>query len=374
MDQYMKAKKLKKLDLNHIYTGDCLDVLSSMPSESIDCCVTSPPYYGLRDYEVEPSIWGGDPECAHKWGKVVRKGTSGGKKSKKVQIKGKENFQIVAGHEQNYCAKCGAWRGALGLEPSPEMYIDHLCSIIMELHRVLKKTGTLWLNIGDSYAGSNIVGRTDIDEKFAFAKGSSLEGKTQSFDWGYLKPKNLCFIPTRVAIELQKRGWCVRNDIIWHRPNQMPAPVKDRCILSHEHFFLLSKSRKYYFDYKAIQEPYEDKANKTVEMKSKRDVWSINTVANPEGHFAMFPPDLIEPCILAGCPKDGVCLDIFCGAGTVPIVCNVLDRNWIGIERSPDNVQLIKDRLASKKYGLKTISKPIDGGLLSLDLSDIRVE
>jgi site-specific DNA-methyltransferase (adenine-specific) len=363
------------VDTNKILQGNALEILKEFPSQSVNCCVTSPPYYALRDYEGSMFVWDGNKDCEHEFKSFSRKGQSGGVKSKKVKIKEKENFQKFDDTNQEFCEKCGAWNGRLGLEPSPEMYINHIVQIMMEVNRILTKDGTLWLNLGDSYAGSQTVGRVGpegIDPKFMYAKGTSLDGKIMQFDWGYLKPKDLCMIPARIAIELQKKGWWLRNDIIWHKENSMPEPAQDRCSRSHEYIFLLTKNKKYYYDIDLIKEPIKSKLISSL-TRNKRTVWSINTTPSTEKHFAMFPPNLVIPCILTGCPEGGIVLDPFMGTGTVALVCNDLKRKWIGIEQSSENVELMSDRLAGKKYGLKTLKEPDKGGILNISKKDIRI-
>ena len=268
-----------------IMTGDCLEAMRSMAGNSVDCCVTSPPYWGLRDYGVE---------------------------------------------------------GQLGLESTPEEYVARMVEVFREVRRVLKPQGTLWLNLGDCYG-----------------KGKQLVG-----------------IPWRVAFALQADGWYLRQDIIWHKPNPMPESVRDRCTKAHEYIFLLAKSEKYFFDSGSIRETATSEKGKGVtgrgknasaravgcngrqpqqdhsgwmggdgKTRNRRSVWTVTPKPFNGAHFATFPTDLIEPCILAGCPQNGVVLDPFFGTGTAGLVAQKHARKWLGIELNPDYVTIAQNRL-----------------------------
>lgn len=304
--------------------GNCLDVLPTLEDESIDCCITSPPYWGLRDYGVE---------------------------------------------------------GQLGMETTYQEYVDNLLTIFSEVRRVLKPKGTLWLNLGDSYSGS---------AKGLLADGTQTAGKKQATDKGSctgnfkkavtdLKPKDLIGIPWRVAFALQNAGWYLRQDIIWYKPNVMPESVTDRCTKSHEYIFLLSKSSKYYFDHEAIQEPCltqkrgREKNNGesavdtkkrgfgshcgTKELRSRRSVWTVQTRPYVEAHFATFPVDLIEPCVLAGCPKGGVVLDPFLGSGTTALAARLNERSCVGIELNPKYLKIALKRV--ERGGRNSVNKKL---------------
>ncbi len=311
-----------------IIVGDAIDVLRQMETESVDCCVTSPPYYNLRDYGVE---------------------------------------------------------GQIGLETTPEEYISKLVDVFREVRRVLKNSGTLWLNIGDSYAGSG-KGKNDIRTDNKGNKGSKVNSSLQgNFRSAEIKPKDLIGIPWLLAFALRADGWYLRQDIIWHKPNCMPESVRDRCTRSHEYIFLLSKSRKYYYDSEAIQEnavtsdrnpprgsegtmfpnkgrrKQDDLGNRRYTgfneryfaqdaplKRNKRDVWSVSTCGYKGAHFAVFPEKLIEPCVLAGCPIGGTILDPFCGSGTVGVVAAKSERNFIGIELNPQYAEIAKKRAKEK--------------------------
>jgi DNA modification methylase len=324
--------------------GDCIEVLRGLEDESVQCVVTSPPYYGLRDYGVE---------------------------------------------------------GQMGLEKSPEEYVEKMVGVFREIRRVLRNDGVLWLNLGDSYAGS---GRgNNPNGKQGTNHGTLFDPDNSGYVPSGLKPKDLIGIPWRVAFALQADGWWLRSDIIWHKPNPMPESVKDRPTKSHEYVFLLSKSQKYYYDYLAILEPQQSdsierlkrgwngngdrgypngpqnhlqnymgkvdidtipkvRGYKTKEQidnpqhhgqdviselpgRNKRDVWTINTQSYPDAHFATYPEKLVEPCIKAGTKAGDVVLDPFCGSGTTGKVAVKLGRDFIGIELNPEYIELAKKRI-----------------------------
>lgn len=296
-----------------ILTGDCRELLRDLPDESVHCCVTSPPYFGLRDY-------GND--------------------------------------------------GQIGLEATPEAFVAEMVAVFREVSRVLRTDGTLWLNLGDSYAGGG--------------RGGGAEGCKQKTNIGSLlgpkkppvglKPKDLIGVPWRVAFALQADGWFLRQDIIWHKPNPMPESVTDRCTKSHEYLFLLTKSPRYYYDSAAIKENaiHEGRVVKAsgatakntgkgdfgrtsvdftahdtvVTDRNKRSVWTVATQPYADAHFATFPPDLIIDCVKAGCPAGGTVLDPFGGAGTTALVADRLGRDAILLELNPAYAEMARDRLA----------------------------
>jgi len=327
------------MELNKIICGDALEVLKTFPDECIDTCVTSPPYYGLRNYgEGTIKIWGGNPDCQHEWLNTPPRRRRHPEDVKNLNSKQATNCGANCElPTQNICAKCGAWRGQLGLEPTPEMYVEHLVEIFREVRRVLKKTGTLWLNMGDSYNGSGGAGGD-------YNKGGLKEGqpKYPGRCVSNLKPKDLVGIPWIVALALRTDGWYLRQDIIWVKPSPMPESVKDRPTKAHEYIFLLSKSEKYFYDADAIRERTGNESdwkkyiqsfgsNKGADSdrlgkgyrkhsvplthplgRNKRSVWFIATEPFPEAHFATFPKALVEPCIKAGTSEKGNCPK--CGA------------------------------------------------------------
>lgn len=334
-------------DTDNILCGDARTLLHTLPARSVQCCVTSPPYWGLRDYGVA---------------------------------------------------------GQIGLETSPSAYVAALMRVFEEVRRILRDDGTLWLNLGDSYIGyhgnKNTSGPAPSDKP---GYRENMRETTVGADG--LKNKNLAGIPWRVALALQASGWILRSDIIWHKPNPMPESVKDRPTRAHEYLFLLSKRAKYYYDSAAIREPAAAFVNgqwqgqqslsfaRTVQeperpgknmpnhrpergvkhrtvregvdtrgggqgsgtmsfpldSRNKRSVWTIPTRPFSEAHFATFPPDLIRPCILAGCPAGGSVLDPFFGSGTVGQVCVEEGRRFIGIEVNPDYVAMAETRIAAAR-------------------------
>lgn len=348
LGQPFRARRLFFL----ILIGDCIESMRGLPEKSVNCCVTSPPYFGLRDYGVE---------------------------------------------------------GQIGLEATPDEFVAKMVEVFREVRRVLRDDGTLWLNLGDSYATT----RKNRTEAQATAKTGLGGGtKTQcavlrqaSKVTSGLKNKDLIGIPWRVAFALQADGWYLRQDIIWHKPNPMPESVRDRCTKAHEYIFLLSKSSKYYFDHKAMQEPcvkgaagsefhagktgehqlgrasrkprtagnkshkyvsayanseteeHRTKAGLMVvadvpwETRNRRDVWTVASQPFKEAHFATFPPALIEPCVLAGCPAGGKVIDPFGGAGTTDLVARRNSRDAIICELNPVYAAMAEDRIRTE-FGL----------------------
>ncbi len=292
--------------------GDCITEMKTLPDQSVHTCVTSPPYFGLRDY-----------------------GT----------------------------------KGQIGLEATPEAFVSRLVEVFREVRRVLRDDGTLWLNLGDSYANGGRKYRAP-DKKARSAREMSVRPTDGA------KPKDLLGVPWRVAFALQADGWYLRQDIIWHKPNPMPESVTDRCTKAHEYLFLLSKSPKYYFDSVAIKEESVDPAGSAARYKgafgdaknehflasdqvhtrsigmrefdgkrNRRSVWTVTTKPYAGAHFATFPPDLIEPCILAGCPVGGTVLDPFGGSGTTAGVALKHGRRALLCEVNPDYGKLMPSRI-----------------------------
>ena len=311
-----------------IIQGDCIEGMRTLADESVHCVVTSPPYYGLRDYGVD---------------------------------------------------------GQIGLEESPDAYVAKMVDVFREVHRILRSDGTLWLNLGDSYTGSgkgrNADGSANVDpsSKQATSHGTII-GTLHKLTADGLKPKDLMGIPWRVAFALQADGWYLRQDIIWHKPNPMPESVTDRCTKAHEYIFLLSKSERYYYDNEAVREPVSQSSLKRAEYKwdcdrpstknasmggdgihvekmgtrfvnpegrNRRSVWTVATKPYAEAHFAVYPTKLIEPCILAGCPVDGTVFDPFNGSGTTGYVALCNNRHYIGTELNPEYVALTDKRLSA---------------------------
>ena len=329
-----------------ILTGNTLEVLKTLPERSVHCCITSPPYWGLRDYGT--GEWeGGDPKCDHQppqqdMVKAAASRLNLNKDPNKIQS------TLGGSHNRGYkeiCKKCGAHRidSQIGLEKTPEEYVTKIVAVFREVRRVLRDDGTLWLNLGDSYgATSNRNGLSGSGLKQNKTADPRLRIKT-GISTG-LAQKNLVGIPWRVAFALQADGWCLRQDIIWLKPNPMPESVTDRCTKSHEYIFLLAKSQKYYFDSGATKEMGADFGERNL-----RSVWTVATKPFKEAHFAVYPLNLIRPCILAGCPPKGTILDPFLGSGTTAVGAVVNGRGYVGIELNPEYVKMAKSRLARVK-------------------------
>lgn len=362
------------MDRMKILEGSALERLRELPDESVNCCVTSPPYWGLRDYNIQPTIWGGDPDHAHKWNlKIIATEIGKGNWSQGTNGRGElqpggvdaKREPIRSEVSTGFC-ECGAWLGSFGLEPTPLLYVEHAVMVFREVCRVLRSDGTCWVNLGDSYANDGKWGGTTGGKHAAGLHGAPIgRGKRQT----NLKPKDLVGIPWRFAFALQEDGWWLRQDIIWAKPNSMPESVTDRCTKAHEYLFLLTKSAKYYFNAEAIKEPTikgaagstfnsgktaehqlgrssaKERASDDAETRNRRSVWTVATYPFPEAHFATFPPKLIEPCVLAGCPVDGLVLDPFAGSGTTGVVALRHGRNFIGIELNPDYIAMANNRI-----------------------------
>jgi DNA modification methylase len=335
------------------YGASCLETLRRLPDESVHCMVTSPPYWGLRDYSGEPQVWGGDADCDHEWGEMGRPHHPNQVEQTKWKSAEAAGKGQTAGSGQ-LCQKCGAWLGQFGLEPTPQMYTEHLVEIFREIRRVLRDDGTCWLNLGDSYAGSGPSGASyqsettkrragkKQDGNFSLSKrlverGLTYDNKKPVPPPG-LKSKDLVGIPWRSAFALQDDGWYLRSEIIWHKPNPLPESVRDRVTRAHEHIFMFAKKAKYFYDHDAIKEPLamtpqrrltprsgmrheamrpdkkydyeisdEPQQQGPANGRNKRSVWTVTPKPYRGAHFAVFPPELIEPCVLAGTSEKGCC-------------------------------------------------------------------
>jgi site-specific DNA-methyltransferase (adenine-specific) len=354
-----------------ILVGDCREKLRDLPAESVQTIVTSPPYWGLRDYGTGKWI-GGIEECDH-LGEAINNRISlnentNGRQDKKNKLL-RETFS-------DFCGKCGAKRvdSQLGVETSPEKYVENMVSVFREAKRVLRDDGTLWLNLGDSYASGGMSNPSSNSTLGGGKDRGAADYSLIRLIPDGLKPKDLVGIPWRVAFALQADGWYLRSEIIWAKPNPMPESVTDRPTKSHEQIFLLSKSAKYFYDAQAIKEEAvtagDDRGSRTdnrrgtgynakaagtaitAELRNKRSVWVIPTQPYGGAHFATFPPALIEPCILAGAPVGGVVLDPFGGSGTTALVANRLGRKAVLIELNEEYVKLIKERNAQASLGI----------------------
>jgi len=315
--------------VNTIIQGNCIETLKTLPDNYVNCCVTSPPYYNLRDYNCN---------------------------------------------------------GQIGLEETPQEYIQKLIDVFREVKRVLSDNGTAWINIGDIYAGSGKGAANYPENAKLYKQGTNkgmlgatatLECKTPG-----IKNKDLIGIPWMLAFALRDDGWYLRQSIIWHKPNAMPESVTDRCTKSHEYILLLSKSARYYFDSNAIKEPVAESSVKRIQIekklpryggkkytenpdvfyrtksgnaydfrpeRNKRDVWVVNNKPFNGAHFAVFPEKLILPCILSGCPENGIVLDPFMGSGTTALVAIKNLRKYIGCELNPEYIKIAEQRIANEK-------------------------
>ncbi|RJP48744.1 MAG: site-specific DNA-methyltransferase [Anaerolineaceae bacterium] len=364
----------------------------------VQTCVTSPPYWGLRDYGNNPTVWGGDTECDHEWGpqetgfKNSTKGNAGSTTASDPNHTLGSRFDS----SHTWCQKCGAWLGCFGLEPTPQLYVEHSVEIFRFVRDLLADDGTLWLNLGDTYAAARSYQVPDNKYKDV---GNTL-GHTVPPG---LKQKDLVGIPWMVAFALRADGWYLRCDIVWEKAQCMPESVKDRPTKSHEYIFLLSKTERYYYDAAAIMEPasldtharyargrsdshkyadggpggqtiarsldhmvkagvnpkaamnakgskqnasFSNAVRDVVEMRNKRSVWKVATQPYSGSHFATFPEKLIEPCILAGSRAGDIVLDPFFGSGTAGQVAEQLGRQWIGCEIQRAYEPLQKERTA----------------------------
>lgn len=351
--------------MNKVYWGDCRDSLRQMKAEGItvQTCVTSPPYYGLRDYGTGTWI-GGDESCKH----IELHQKHGGERSDRDQTS--QIFQF-----KETCKLCGAKRQDLqiGNEQTPQEFIDNLVEVFACVWDVLADDGTLWVNLGDSYANNSSQASTNGRAGF----GNDREKVVNRIGNGY-KQKDLMGMPWRLAFALQDFGWYLRQDIIWHKPNPMPESVTDRCTKSHEYIFLLTKNQNYYFDHESIKEPTKTKSegirfggnkygdnddlkyatksgnvSKEYEKANKRDVWTIPVKPYSGSHFAVFPTELIEPMILAGSRVGDIVLDPFFGSGTTGQVSQALGRKWIGCELNKSYESLQNERVSQQ--GLELI-------------------
>ena len=308
------------METDRILCGDALEMLRTLPDNSVHCCVTSPPYYALRDYGVD---------------------------------------------------------GQIGREDTPAQYVARLTDVFSEVRRVLRPSGTLWLNIADTYAGKGNQGDS-VDPKYPNGRTGQTVAINRRVEG--CKAKDMIGIPWMLAFALRDSGWYLHSDIIWMKANPMPESCKDRPSRCYEHVFLLTKSRSYYYDAAAIAEPvaestpmrmrrkfgknkysavipgqahqhlndYRPNGNAEEDiplLRNKRDVWQINSVPYKGAHFAAYPPKLVETCLLAGCPQDGIVLDPFLGSGTTAAVAKQMGRHYIGIELNPDYCELAKQRI-----------------------------
>jgi len=325
-----------------LLSGDCRDVLPTLAANSVHCVVTSPPYYGLRDYGT--AQWdGGDAECDHRQPVGQRQDVG------REQVDGFHGSSVISElktrHYNGSCGKCGARRvdRQIGLEDTPDEYLATMVAVMREVRRVLRPDGTLWLNVGDSYSGNGTMGRNDAGRNFTGGGGNTLGSGNPGFQGNVsrgAKPKDLLLMPARLALALQADGWWVRSAIVWSKPNPMPESVTDRPTSAYEHVFLLTKSARYFWDAEAVREPqtegtierfgngnaprkpavkqggtdrqWREPVGVLPNGRNLRNVWTIATHAYPQAHFATYPPELAERCIRAGTSERGCCAA--CGA------------------------------------------------------------
>ncbi|KKL17419.1 hypothetical protein LCGC14_2485760, partial [marine sediment metagenome] len=372
--------------------GDCREILGNMEPDSVQCCITSPPYFGLRDYKLKPLVWGGKVDCGHEWGCERRVKRSGGTQASTLgEASGGHAISDAArvasiersfhkGSLGQFCRNCGAWRGQLGLEPTPEIYVAHIVECFRAVKRVLRADGVLWLNMGDSYASSPPGTKRPSASESSTLHGIKSEKYRATLDAGRgtkrdtskipgLKPKDLLLMPFEVAKALRADGWWLRSDIIWSKPNPMPESVTDRPTQAHEHVFLFAKSARYFYDAEAVREraigcnahdltgqgyaapgQTQQKGNRGGREKGRtrglpprhsqydsstreslddvgrgtgrnlRNVWEIATAPFPKAHFATFPTKLVEPMVKAGTSEKGCCPE--CGGPWVREIKN----------------------------------------------------
>jgi DNA modification methylase len=365
-----------------ILNGDCIEMMKTLPDNCVDTCVTSPPYWGLRDYGGDGKVWGA-PECyergegdtSHEWEGYTRPSENTRNNNNSLQLKS----AYWNPQEQAFCKHCDSWFGQLGLEPTIDQYVKNMVEVFSHVRRILKPEGTLWLNLGDSYCAGQR--KNGVKDNAGGDRGLPTNRRNQAS--GSLKNKDLVGVPWRVAFALQEAGWWLRQDIIWAKPNCMPESVKDRCTKNHEYMFLFAKSEKYYFDNEAIKENTVKKPDKRVSAftyadnedwakdkdasriskakgiaeartknyakRNKRSVWWVGPKPFPEAHFAVFPIELIEPCILAGSPVGGTVFDPFGGSGTTGIAAIKHGRNAILTELSEKYIEIAEKRISDFK-------------------------
>lgn len=386
------------LDWDYL-VGDVRTVLMTLPENSIQCIVTSPPYWGLRDYGIPPSIWGGLNGCEHEWStkQIIVETTENARWQHNEGGYGQNRYKKEgrrANEDRTYeerprgSCQCGAWRGCLGLEPTPEMFIEHMVEVCGGLWRVLRDDGTFWLNLGDSYAsgGRGQGGKATVSQREGNAGWHSPPPG--------LKHKDLVMMPHRVALALQEDGWWVRSTVVWSKPNPMPESCQDRPTSAHEYIFLLTKNARYFYDGDAVREPLPEssikryqhaidsneqfnpekhkntdgiqspmeiltRAAKNVIAKGSRNlrnVWHIPTQSFSGAHFATFPEKIPETCILAGSRPGDTVLDPFAGSGTTLKIARKLGRSAIGIDISEEYKELAQERAMLNVPNIKSFA------------------
>lgn len=375
--------------MDYLYCGNALNVLKTFPDESVDCVITSPPYWSLRDYGIKPVIWDEKEDCPHEFHLQKRKAIS----DEKIRWVHRQNgVDLKAGKITNpqavlkstaskdhtvrdgFCIHCSAWKGTLGQEPDFYLYVKHLCDVFDEIKRVLKKDGTCFVNLGDTYGGSLRGWGARKPSKTGFQKPAGLDPRyvKGAQATAKLMPKCLLQLPSRFALEMVHRGWILRNEIIWHKPNAMPSSAKDRFTVDFEKVFFFVKRKKYAFNPLFEKSIWAEKDPRSQipggrksggksltgiyamqrvsfgngNRRNKRCVWTVPTKPFSGAHFATFPEKLVEPLMEAGCPENGIALDPFMGAGTVAVVAKKMNRHFIGIEMNPDYINIARKRIS----------------------------
>lgn len=372
-----------------IKQGDCLSVLKAMPSESVQTCITSPPYYGLRSYGTDPVVWGNHNGCSHVWGETLRYAKQDNRSPELKASQGAtvgnsvNSIGFAVGNSGSFCQSCNAWRGELGLEPTFQLYISHLIEIFAEVKRVLKKDGTAFVNLGDSFSGDSPV-RSATAEVFSETWDKSqtrTNGGNRRSQVCSVPRKSLMNIPARFAIAMTDDLQMIqRNEIIWHKPACMPSSAKDRFTVDFEPIFFFAKSPRYKFNQQleAYTEPmnrwggeklvasgesiwdegtgqewYRDRDMRpNPEGRNKRTVWKVNFEPQSDEHYASYPTKLVEPMILAGTDEGDTVLDVFAGTGTTLLTALRNRRNALGIELQPKYVAIAEKRLAEVQVKL----------------------
>jgi DNA modification methylase len=355
-----------------VIIGDNRQALKELPDASVQTVVTSPPYWGLRDYGT--ANWtGGDESCEHI--KDPSKTKKFGNDEFNKNRPSREATKLPGYYYKDLCESCGAIfeDNQIGLEQSPDDFIEQLCVVFDEVWRVLKDDGTIWVNLGDTYSAmrDSKASPDSLRTGEGTRVGSAANRNPENLRKAGLKHKDLVGIPWRFAFAMQARGWYLRSDIIWHKPNPMPESVTDRPTKSHEYIFLMTKAPRYYYDHEAIKEDAiwaeEKRAGKgrlhydgkrqgekgtgqenfvsIVDKKNKRSVWQVNVKGYKEAHFATYPTELIEPCILAGSKEGDTVLDPFSGSGTTGEVALKHGRNYVGLELNPEYAAISEKRI-----------------------------
>ncbi len=360
---------------NKIFCGHVINVLQSFPDESVDLMATSPPYWGQRNYGTDHQLWGGDPKCEHIFQPydLIKRGGPRLKETAGARFESNGNV----------CIKCGGYFGELGAEPTPDLFVTNLVSVFDEVKRVLKSSGSIYVNLSDTYSGS-LNGYGIKNQKDTHIDKSPLEvDYRQNIDSPPpqancgIPRKSLCGVPERFMISMIDKGWILRNKIIWHRKNSKPESALDRFTRSYENIYFFTKSQKYYF--KQIFEPLAESTIKRCEGKflsdknekygmnnnaikkyaekvksgevvgkNKRDIWTINVThgySDGESHYATFGLELPETCIQASCPENGVVLDIFSGSGSTLVAARDAGKNYVGIDLSEKYCKMMARRL-----------------------------